>query len=618
MNIGFATASGKCVKVSEQALEKARQLFEVIEEEQQRAEEADDAAVPSVDTSALMIFLFDNPSEESTAWTPSGDVRASQLDVVVQEQVTPQRTNVLSTLNAPVTPSIPSFAYSYYCESHVRTEIRCFNDSICSLAGRSGDERRSITPIKLLTPYCKYWRLCVKIICKEEMRQFRGTNVFSFWGVDDDGVEIRICAFNQLAHKVAELVKLDQMYYITRASVRTAAKRFKRNQYDMEIIVRDETEIIECTDRPEISSSKIRFNFVRIKNLWKFIDAEVDVIGVVKETGEVKNLTGKMGKALFKRELQIVDDSACAVMVALWGECAKNFTTATEVPVIIAKRVFVRSYQGIDLLFGITFLSYTSPIHAPLPQTVIILEGSITLSVSGSSKLDVDMDLPEVDSLRRWYNGNRHASFASLSNELVLSYNEHKWIGQVKPTESVLYFNVTAIVMNVNVDNAVYKGCVNESCRKKLIEADGKFECPKCGTASDDYKYFYTLSVELCDMTGTHWASLFDDCAEKLLGQPADEVVKVRNYNYDAYTAQFRTPLFKTYAFRVVARRHDNETSTSAERSQQQFGTSTLPASKVAARAVSRMRWCVVDLMPVNYDTYIKFLERSLWPLTPK
>ncbi|KHN89040.1 Replication protein A 70 kDa DNA-binding subunit [Toxocara canis] len=588
MNIGFATASGKCVKVSEQALEKARQLFEVIEEEQQRAEEADDAAVPSVDT----VTSFSTPTrsvesfgrvgelrraqpfrpqafrsprrlnEESTAWTPSGDVRASQLDVVVQEQVTPQRTNVLSTLNAPVTPSIPS---------------------------RSGDERRSITPIKLLTPYCKYWRLCVKIICKEEMRQFRGTNVFSFWGVDDDGVEIRICAFNQLAHKVAELVKLDQMYYITRASVRTAAKRFKRNQYDMEIIVRDETEIIECTDRPEISSSKIRFNFVRIKNLWKFIDAEVDVIGVVKETGEVKNLTGKMGKALFKRELQIVDDSACAVMVALWGECAKNFTTATEVPVIIAKRVFVRSYQG-----------------------------SITLSVSGSSKLDVDMDLPEVDSLRRWYNGNRHASFASLSNELVLSYNEHKWIGQVKPTESVLYFNVTAIVMNVNVDNAVYKGCVNEGCRKKLIEADGKFECPKCGTASDDYKYFYTLSVELCDMTGTHWASLFDDCAEKLLGQPADEVVKVRNYNYDAYTAQFRTPLFKTYAFRVVARRHDNETSTSAERSQQQFGTSTLPASKVAARAVSRMRWCVVDLMPVNYDTYIKFLERSLWPLTPK
>lgn len=43
------------------------------------------------------------------------------------------------------------------------------------------------------------------------MRQFRGTSLFSFSGVDDDGVEIRICAFNHLAEKVAALVKLDKV-----------------------------------------------------------------------------------------------------------------------------------------------------------------------------------------------------------------------------------------------------------------------------------------------------------------------------------------------------------------------------------------------------------------------
>ena len=35
--------------------------------------------------------------------------------------------------------------------------------------------------------------------------------------------------------------------------------------------------------------------------------------------------------------------------------------------------------------------------------------------------------------------------------------DEHKWIGQVKKTNEQQYFNIVATVLNVYVDNAVYK-----------------------------------------------------------------------------------------------------------------------------------------------------------------
>uniref|UniRef100_A0A915B679 Replication protein A 70 kDa DNA-binding subunit n=1 Tax=Parascaris univalens TaxID=6257 RepID=A0A915B679_PARUN len=429
MSVGFVTASGKGVKVSEGALEKARKLLETIDKEEVCCVEGDDAAVPSIDFASASslstpirsittsrrlsairratpfrspAFISPKPQNEKVVGSTVAEMgNVEHSDGVVPDSVTPQRVSLLSAMTTPITPATP---------------------------GSSGGERHNITPIKLLTPYCRNWRLCIKVICIEEMRHFRGTSMFSFSGVDDDGVEIRICAFSHLAKKVAALIKLDQMYYIRRASVKPTTKRFKRNQYDMEIIIRDESEIIECVDRAEISSPKIRCDFIRIANLPKFTNSEVDVVGVVREVGEVKQLTGKMGEALVKRDIQIVDDSLRSVIATLWGERAKNFDVSSDMTILVFKRVLVRTYHG-----------------------------SLSLSTTCSTILDVNADLPEVKALRRWYEGNRNASFAALSTELIFSSSEHKWIGEVIIVNKMIYFSVTAMIMNINVDNAVYK-----------------------------------------------------------------------------------------------------------------------------------------------------------------
>jgi len=46
-----------------------------------------------------------------------------------------------------------------------------------------------------------------------------------------------------------------------------------------------------------------------------------DVIGIVKSVGELSNIVMKStGKDLLKREIQIVDDSNCAINATLWGK----------------------------------------------------------------------------------------------------------------------------------------------------------------------------------------------------------------------------------------------------------------------------------------------------------
>jgi replication factor A1 len=46
-----------------------------------------------------------------------------------------------------------------------------------------------------------------------------------------------------------------------------------------------------------------------------------DIIGIVKSVGELSNIVVKStGKDLLKREIQIVDDSNCAINATLWGK----------------------------------------------------------------------------------------------------------------------------------------------------------------------------------------------------------------------------------------------------------------------------------------------------------
>ncbi|VBB28391.1 unnamed protein product [Acanthocheilonema viteae] len=522
MSIGFVTASGKGVTVSEKALQKARHFFE----------------------------LLDNDGNDSFIRTTAGNTDKAHCSNVENGD------SVLLTSPLSATRQNSKRISSTF-KSPVIKNPRLDNDSVC---GESGN----VTPIKLLTPYCKNWRLCIKMRC------VRGQQIFSFLAVDDGGVEIRVSAFGDTAYKTAALISPEQMYYITRASVKMVSRRYSRKEHDMEIVLRPDSEITKCMDRPHILSPKVNFEFVRIHNLQSFIDTEIDVLGTVISVGEMKQLKSRTGEELQKREIQIVDDSGYYVTISLWGHKAKIFPSEQYQHVLAAKGLLVRCFQGTISLVSMT-----------------------------SSKLLHDPHFPEADALQVWYNENKDKTFKPASVNQVSSFHEHRWIKELKSSLNGHFFNLTAMISSIFTENAVYKGCL--TCKKKLlVEKDGDlYICSKCGI-SNEYKYYYTLHMELFDFTGTVYVTAFDDCAQKLVGEQADEVAKFLKFDNERYQLSFKSVLFKPYMFRVGAQRR---------------GSSDQSAAPTKTKEV--YFWSIKDLIPMPFDSYCTFLQRTVEHASP-
>ncbi|VDD94413.1 unnamed protein product [Enterobius vermicularis] len=521
MSFGFITASGKNVKVSEEALKKAKDIFGNLDGDDELVENSSkldssksgDATPvrPSAKRFCLSRNKFKPPAFVSPMPSGNEPSTSSTYRKLPPLSVPPLREN--SALNTPKTP--------------VRTSTP---ENLVS--GRSYS--KGLTPIKLLTPYCRNWRLCVKVTEIEGIRRFRGMEVFSFLAADEGGVEVRVTAFNDLASKTAALI--------------TAG------------------EITVCTDQPLIASPRVCFLFVKIKNIAKYLDAEIDLIGVIREVGEIRQVSSKIGD-LLRRDLEVVDDTGYSINLLLWGDRTNKFEkSATRV--IAVKKAYVRDYQGTIMVTTVTF-----------------------------SKIVIDPDLIETRSLSSWYTANKEMQFTPVSTRCFETFEDHHWIREVRQSNGLQYFSIVALVTNINLDSAVYKGC--EKCRKKLLEHDGELRCARCNVTSNDYQFFYSINLEVCDFTGSRYISIFDKCAEKLIEEPANEVAKYMKYDYDKYSLYFKRLLFRKYIFRI------------STRSPEVPSTTPVVINKDRQRR-NEDRWLVVDFAKLPYNLYITYLNKCL------
>ena len=74
----------------------------------------------------------------------------------------------------------------------------------------------------------------------------------------------------------------------------------------------------------------------------KPVDSTVDVLGVVRELGNVVAFTSKAGKEMVKRELVLVDKTATSVNVTCWGPHAAALSDHSSNVVVSLKNVKVR------------------------------------------------------------------------------------------------------------------------------------------------------------------------------------------------------------------------------------------------------------------------------------
>ncbi|KAI2625884.1 replication factor-a protein [Hypoxylon sp. NC1633] len=395
-----------------------------------------------------------------------------------------------------------------------------------------------IYPIEALSPYAHKWTIKARVTQKSDIKTWQKASgegkLFSVNLLDESG-EIRATGFNEQCDMFYDLLEEGQVYYISNpCRVSLAKKQFTNLPNDYELTFERDTAIEKAEDQASVP--QVRFNFVNIQELQTVEkDATVDVVGVLKEVGEVSQITSKnTGKFFDKRELTLVDDSQFSVRLTIWGKTATAFTTQPE-SIVAFKGVKVSDFGG------------------------------RSLSLLSSGTMSVDPDIEEAHRLKGWYDSQgRTNSFATHNNMASMGsatgrVDQTKVVSQVKDEnlgmEDVDYFNLKATIVYIKQENFAYPACSSEQCNKKVIDqGDGTWRCEKCDIAHARPQYRYIMSVNVNDHTGQLWLSCFDDVGRVIMGMTADELMEIKENDEDRVPGIFEAANCTKLHFRCRAK----------------------------------------------------------------
>ncbi|KAI8624420.1 replication factor-A protein [Xylariaceae sp. FL1651] len=411
-------------------------------------------------------------------------------------------------------------------------------------AGTSGNSTASssrgnilIYPIESLSPYAHKWTIKARVTSKSDIKTWHKASgegkLFSVNLLDESG-EIKATGFNEQCDQFYDILQEGSVYYISTCRVSLAKKQFSNLANDYELAFERETFIEKAEDQANVP--QVRFNFINISELQAVEkDATVDVVGVLKDVGEVSQITAKStGKPYDKRELTLVDDSQFSVRLTIWGKTATTFSAQPE-SVVAFKGVKVSDFGG------------------------------RSLSLLASGTMAVDPDIEEAHRLKGWYdlqgrtdNFNSHNNMASMGGATG-RLDQIKCISQVKDEnlgmDNTDYFMLKATIVYIKQDNFAYPACSSEGCNKKVVDqGDGTWRCEKCDVVHQRPQYRYIMSVNVNDHTGQLWLSCFDDVGRIIMGMSADELMEIKENDEERFPTIFEAANCSKLNFRCRAK----------------------------------------------------------------
>lgn len=394
--------------------------------------------------------------------------------------------------------------------------------------------------ISSLNPYQNKWSIKARVTNKSGIRTYsnaRGEGkLFNIELLDHTG-EIKMSGFNEQCDKFYDMLQIDKVYYFSKAQLKTANKQYSKLNCDYEMTMNNETVIELCEDDTD-SMPQVQLNIVQLCNLAeKAANDIVDVLAIVKSAADCSTIVARAtGKELIKREITLVDDSACSITCTLWGKQAEEFD-ASDNPVVLLKGAKVGDYNG------------------------------KTIGVAMSTVFQINPDIPEAHKLRGWFDqGGCDSEVKELSNTgmgggggMTTSSNWETFdklaANQLGTGDKPDYFSAKATVMYVKKDNAMYTACPGEGCNKKVIDQnDGTYRCEKCNKAYPDFKWRLMLQCNIADFSETCWPTCFETQAETMLGISAAELGNLKSENNPRYDEIFSDVIFKEFTFKLRAK----------------------------------------------------------------
>jgi len=403
----------------------------------------------------------------------------------------------------------------------------------------------NIHPINSLSPYQNKWTIRARVINKAPVRTWHNARgegkLFSMDLIDESG-EIRATAFNNECDKFFDLIEVNKVYFITRGTIKTANKKFTNLNNDYELTLSGESQVFPCYDFDESQLPAVQFNFTQLNKVKDLeVDKLIDVIGVCQTAGDVVSLIAKTTqKEMKKRDVTLVDQSMSSVVVTLWGTQAEEFDASLQ-PVIAIKGSRIREFMG-----------------------------SKTLSLLGSTVMQINPDIEEAHRIRGWFDSlSPNMEFNSISSRNEMALNSQlqtikgAQLAQLGSGDKPDYYTMYAYLIFVRSESALYKACPNTDCQKKVIDRnDGTYRCEKCNIETEDFKYRYMLSAQFSDSTGNQWVTLFQESAESLLGITSADLGRIMEEDKEEYGDVFQKQMFKLFEVRARAKMEtfNNET----------------------------------------------------------
>mmetsp|Transcript_73887 Transcript_73887/g.211912 ORF Transcript_73887/g.211912 Transcript_73887/m.211912 type:complete len:609 (+) Transcript_73887:88-1914(+) len=210
---------------------------------------------------------------------------------------------------------------------------------------------QSFFPISEISTYHAKWVIRARVTMKGVQRSFNGRDgksgqVFNIQLLDESGSEISASFFGPVAEMYFPKIEQGKCYPLTGGSVRIANRQYNRCNHRYEIVFDRNAQVEEVADIAMIETVKYTFTDLHaLQN--KTMPFSADICGVITSVKPVVSFTSKDGKDLTKREITVADDTSTSIIIALWGERAKQEDKIFEGnPVICLKGVLVREFNG--------------------------------------------------------------------------------------------------------------------------------------------------------------------------------------------------------------------------------------------------------------------------------